>query len=212
MPTQQAARSRILKVAISRFSERGYHQANMDEIARAARCSHAMLALLYPSKSALFSAALAAAEVQRTADLPILRILRDEPDFERAAAQVTEAIFGKMLDRTNARLRVFGYLERPDLMRVHFEASNIHYFTGIADRLRRERSRGRVRKKLDCDSAAAALMFIVGFRRIFGYLGNQGFPSFKLKGRDAKHFVDVWLHGVVNHDHKESEISTELQG
>ncbi len=61
MKTEQSregliTRSRVLQAALSVFSQKGYHETTMDEVAKAAQVSKGALYLHFPSKQSLFSA------------------------------------------------------------------------------------------------------------------------------------------------------------
>jgi AcrR family transcriptional regulator len=193
---QDALRPRILKIAIRCFSKKGYHRTSVDEIADIVGVTDATVLDIFHSRSGLFMAAVEAVDSQRLFDKPVLKILAQEPDFEKAIRTVMSIGYSKVMDKTYTRLRLFGYLERPDLMRAFFERATLPYYVAICNRLRREAVAGKVRRDLDYESAAAAVLFMVCYRRILEQLG-PAFPDLKITRRDMDHFADVWLRGVL---------------
>ena len=92
-PTRaERRRERILEAALDVFSERGYGDAAMDEIAAGSATSKGGLYFHFPNKHALFGALL-----DRTADLLMHRLeaaVADEPDALRKA----DAAIDRVLD------------------------------------------------------------------------------------------------------------------
>src|SRR5262249_45363937 len=147
------------------FAEKGYHRAHMEEIARAARVSDDHMAHIFPMKSGLFVAALNAASAARIGCESIVEHIKMGEPFERVVQEAGNFIYRKILDREHTRLRVFGYLERPDLMVKHFDTNSLlPLHIALCERLKLERVRGNVRTDLKIDNAAASLLWICGFR------------------------------------------------
>lgn len=188
-------RTRIIKVAIKMFSERGFHRITMYEVARSAKCTEHQLASYYATKSDLFLAALHAADMARTNHGEIINILRDHTSFEEAVDQFARFV-ARVLDDTYGRMRIYGYLERPDLMLKFFEQSSVAYATALSNRIRMERVKGVVRSDVDPSTATAVLVFALGFRRLFGSMDKTKFDDVSITRNDISSFVDVWLHGV----------------
>jgi AcrR family transcriptional regulator len=217
MPHTGAIRARILKAALRSFSEKGYHRTTIYDVGHSIHVREECITELFRSKADLFMAALYAANTARSAHVPGASTMRSHPNFKEAAMQMMDAIY-KAQDKQFLRMRLFGYLERPDLMRKFIEDTTTPYFDAIADRLRIERTNGRIRKDVHIDSAAAAMFFLSGFRRVTEQLGAKQGPN--LARRDMNYFSDIWLHGVLEQrcsdresiaSNRESEISTELQ-
>lgn len=179
---------------------------------------------MFRSKHELLSAVVNGAFADRTVKqdaAKVIEALRSDPDFERAMHFAMDHLY-KGYDKTYARIRLFTVLERPDLARVFFGDSMQVYYKAIGDRLRLERSRGRVRKDIHIDTAASAIMFLSGMLRIYEMFSS--WPELdNLRRRDMRYFTDVWLSGVLDHAHSrqpspddddeepDSEISTVLQ-
>ncbi len=62
-------RSRVLEAALSVFSQKGYHETTMDEVAKAAQVSKGALYLHFPSKQSLFSALVETASAMLTEEM-----------------------------------------------------------------------------------------------------------------------------------------------
>ena len=116
-------------------------------------------------------------------------------DFEGAIRDWVDIIY-QSLDRQYIRLRVFGYLERPDLMRELWKEMMQRYYEGVSGMLRTQRTKGRVRKDVDVEAAVAALFFMCAFRRIYEHMGVK-LPGLNLSRRDMRYFSDIWMHGVL---------------
>lgn len=188
-------RSRIIKTAIKHFSERGYYRTTIDDIARSARCTEACIHELFSTKSDLFMAVLHAADAERTCGKSMVDVMRSNPDMPQAAREVV-AFLCRVMDKTYSRLRVYAYLERPDIMQSVFRHTMEPYSAALAARLRAERARGNLRPDVDVDSAVAVLLFACAFRSVFNHLEGD-FDGISMNRRDASDFVDVWLNGVT---------------
>jgi AcrR family transcriptional regulator len=214
--------ARILRIATKSFAEKGYHRTTLYDIGRAAHVSESTVVDLFHSKQQLLSSVIAGAFAARTTKndaAKVIEAIRSDPDFERAIHFAVDRLY-RGYDKTYARIRLFIVLERPDLARTFFGDSMQVYYSAIADRLRLERTRGRVRKDIHIDTAARAILFMNGMRRIFEMFAS-GTPMHDLKRRDMRYFVDTWLRGVLDparpYDEPEAEslptkISTVLQG
>lgn len=215
--------ARILRIATRSFAEKGYHRTTLYDIAKAARCSEDTVVDLFRSKKDLLSAVVNGAFADRTVKneaAKVLDTLRSNPDFDHAMHFAIDHLY-KGWDKTYARIRLFTVLERPDLARVFFGDSMQVYYNAIADRLRLERSKGRVRKDIHIETSANAIMFLAAMRRIFEMFAS-GTAIHDLRRRDMRYFVDTWLHGVLDPsaqvrdssegDEPDSEISTVLHG
>lgn len=214
--------ARILRIATKSFAEKGYHRTTLYDIGRGAHCSEDTVVSLFHSKQELLRSVIHGVFADRTTKQDaanVMDALRSEPDFRRAMHFAMDRLY-KGYDRTYARIRLFAVLERPDLARVFFEDSMQIYYNAISNRLRVERSKGRVRKDIHIDTAASAIMFLSGMRRIFEmFAGGTHLHNFKR--RDMRYFTDVWLNGVLDPsssssddegEEPKSEISTVLHG
>ena len=153
----ERTRLRLLALAIERFGERGYRATSVSEIARAAGLTQAAAYAYFPSKEALFDAAVeadAAALVDtaksRAAGVPVGQL-------------VPMLIMCLLAEIEHHPLtgRVVGGHE-PDALQRLVNLPALGRLTGdIADAVRRAQARGEVRDDLDADLFASGAEAIV---------------------------------------------------
>jgi AcrR family transcriptional regulator len=153
----ERTRQRLLELAVERFGARGYRATSVSEIARAAGLTQAAAYAYFPSKEALFDAAVevdAAALVAET----------EERTTDVSAGQLVPMLlmlFLGSLDRHPLVKRVLGGRE-PDAVARLVDLPVLGRLTGeIADAVRTAQGRGEVRRDIDADlfaSGAEAIM------------------------------------------------------
>lgn len=161
-PTSKATkgertRQRLLDLAVERFGARGYRATSVSEIARAAGLTQAAAYAYFPSKEALFDAAV-------DADAGALVA---EAEAEAAGTPIGQLVpllvvcFLGGLDRHPLTRRVVGGLE-PDALQRLVNLPALGRLTGdIADAVRSAQSQGEVRADLDAELFANGAEAIV---------------------------------------------------
>ena len=153
---KQEARGRIVEAALAVFSEKGYHQTTMDDIARRLGVSKGALYLYFASKEELFKGC------YETAPLEFRKILRSS--FREGADPLAMAgeFFDKMQERfgSNSGLNyeIFAEASRnPALRRILKE--NYDEYTRTTTRFLEElRDKGAIPKTMEVRSMAKALL------------------------------------------------------
>jgi AcrR family transcriptional regulator len=153
----ERTRLRLLELAIERFGERGYRATSVSEIARAAGLTQAAAYAYFPSKEALFDAAVdtdAAALVtdaeNRAADLPVGQLV-----------PMLIMYFLAALEEHPLTRRVVGGKE-PDALARLINLPALGRLTGdIADAVRTAQARGEVRDDVDADLFASGAETII---------------------------------------------------
>ena len=156
----KVTQKKILVAAIAVFSRKGFHQATMDEIARAAGVAKGTLYYNYDSKSALFSAAItdgidemiATVRAALTSDLPFHQHLRKLVELNIGLylkhSDLTRIVFNELTSGMDA-----GVL-------AEIEQARQRYVAFMADQLRIGRDQGYLRS-VDLDLAAVGLVGLV---------------------------------------------------
>jgi AcrR family transcriptional regulator len=153
----ERTRQRLLELAVERFGARGYRSTSVSEIARAAGLTQAAAYAYFPSKEALFDAAvdidataLVAETEDRTTDVPAQQLV-----------PMLLMLFLGALDRHPLVKRVLSG-EEPDALARLIDLPVLGRLTGeIADAVRTAQGRGEVRTDIDADlfaSGAEALL------------------------------------------------------
>ena len=100
---QEQRRRQILRAAGQCFAEKGFHQASMAEIAKAAGLSMGLLYRYFANKDALV---MAFAELSRANSVALFESLSASTDPKRDLAGVVDAILGEVLDPALLRLQM----------------------------------------------------------------------------------------------------------
>ena len=100
---QEQRRRQILRAAGQCFAEKGFHQASMAEIAKAAGLSMGLLYRYFANKDALV---LAFAELSRANSVALFESLATSTDPRRDLAGVVDALLGEALDPALLRLQM----------------------------------------------------------------------------------------------------------
>ncbi len=143
----ERTRRRLLEIAIERFGERGYRVTSVSEVARAAGLTQAAVYAYFPSKEALFDAAVDADAASALEDT-ITKTL-DTP----ANALVPMMLFvliGNM-DRHPLVKRVLAGEETDALQRLIDLPALADLTATIAERVRDAQAAGEVRSDLDAE-------------------------------------------------------------
>lgn len=153
----ERTRRRLLTLAVERFGERGYRSTSVSEIARAAGVTQAAAYAYFPSKEALFDAAV-------DADAAAL--------VEQAEAQAAGAALSQLvpllivnllagLEQHPLTRRVVGGLEPDALGRLIELPALTHLVDDLARAVRDAQARGEVRDDLDPDLFASGAEAII---------------------------------------------------
>ena len=100
---QEQRRRQILRAAGQCFAEKGFHQASMAEIAKAAGLSMGLLYRYFANKDALV---MAFAEVSRANSVALFESLAASTDPKRDLAGIVDALLGEALDPALLRLQM----------------------------------------------------------------------------------------------------------
>jgi AcrR family transcriptional regulator len=163
-PTQPGAltkgertRQRLLELAVERFGARGYRSTSVSEIARAAGLTQAAAYAYFPSKEALFDAAV-------DSDATALVAETEQRTTEVEARQLVPMLlmlFLGALDRHPLVKRVLSGQE-PDALARLVDLPVLGRLTGeIADAVRTAQGRGEVRTDIDADLFASGAEALV---------------------------------------------------
>lgn len=100
---QEQRRRQILRAAGQCFAEKGFHQASMAEIAKAAGLSMGLLYRYFANKDALV---MAFAELSRATSVALFESLAASTDPKRDLAGIVDALLGEALDPALLRLQM----------------------------------------------------------------------------------------------------------
>ena len=100
---QEQRRRQILRAAGQCFAEKGFHQASMAEIAKAAGLSMGLLYRYFANKDALV---MAFAEMSRANSVALFESLAASTDPKRDLAGIVDALLGEALDPALLRLQM----------------------------------------------------------------------------------------------------------
>jgi len=100
---QEQRRRQILRAAGQCFAEKGFHQASMAEIAKAAGLSMGLLYRYFANKDALV---MAFAELSRANSVALFESLAASTDPKRDLAGIVDALLGEALDPALLRLQM----------------------------------------------------------------------------------------------------------
>jgi TetR/AcrR family transcriptional repressor of uid operon len=100
---QEQRRRQILRAAGQCFAEKGFHQASMAEIAKAAGLSMGLLYRYFANKDALV---LAFAELSRANSVALFEALATSDHPKRDLAGIVDALLGEALDPALLRLQM----------------------------------------------------------------------------------------------------------
>ncbi|MGH6657212.1 MAG: TetR/AcrR family transcriptional regulator [Actinocrinis sp.] len=187
-----ATRARILEAAERVVRERGLARATTKEIARAAGCSEAALYKHYADKSEIVLAMITSRPGGFPQHLAGLRDQAGTLDVEATLTDLAERavdFFARAMPVGNA------LLAEPDLLARYRERLAVRGsgprtpVTRLADYLRAERDRGRIRQDADPDAAAALLLgacFHTAFLGVF--LGDLAATAGE-RGAEVKTFA-----------------------
>ncbi|MEJ5254521.1 MAG: helix-turn-helix domain-containing protein [Acidimicrobiales bacterium] len=153
----ERTRRRLLAIAIERFGERGYRATSVSEIARAAGLTQAAAYAYFPSKEALFDAAVDADASALVAEAEA----RVEGTPARQLVPMLLVMFLGGLDRHPLVRRVLSGQE-PDALERLVDLPVLGRLTGdISDAIRAAQERGEVRADIDADLFASGAETIV---------------------------------------------------
>ncbi len=153
---KEEARARILKAALRTFSEKGYHQTTMDDIAKRLGVSKGALYLYFPSKEELFRGC------YETAPQAFSEILRSTFKDFRNPMQNVQDFFDKMQERfaSNSALsyEIFAQASRNPTIRKILKENYDEYARIMTRFLEEMKERGVLEKNLETRALAKALI------------------------------------------------------
>ncbi|HLE65109.1 MAG TPA: TetR/AcrR family transcriptional regulator [Candidatus Bathyarchaeia archaeon] len=173
---KEEARARIVKAALRTFSEKGYHQTTMDDIAKRLGVSKGALYLYFPSKEELFRGC------YETAPQAFSEILRSTFKDFRNPMQNVQDFFDKMQERfaSNSALsyEIFAQASRNPAIRKILKENYDEYARIMTRFLEEMKERGVLEKNLETRALAKALIALWnGMETIL----TVGFPASEAK-------------------------------
>ena len=173
---KEEARARIVKAALRTFSEKGYHQTTMDDIAKRLGVSKGALYLYFPSKEELFRGC------YETAPQAFSEILRSTFKDSRNPMQNVQDFFDKMQERfaSNSALsyEIFAQASRNPTIRKILKENYDEYARIMTRFLEEMKERGVLEKNLETRALAKALIALWnGMETIL----TVGFPASEAK-------------------------------
>lgn len=186
---KEEARTRIVEAALRVFSEKGYHQTTMDDIARNLRVSKGALYLYFKSKEELFKGC------YETAPLAFSEILRSSFREDANLLEMASDFFDKMqkqfASNSGMSYEIFAEASRnPVLKRILKE--NYDEYTRILARFLEElREKGAVPRETEVRALAKALIALWnGMETIL----TVGFPPSDVKRAWLEALRVMFLH------------------
>ena len=150
------ARTRIVEAALRTFTEKGYHQTTMDDIAKRLGVSKGALYLYFPSKEELFKGC------YETAPQAFSEILHSTFKDFRTPMQNMQDFFDKMQDRfaSNSALsyEIFAQASRNPTLRKILKENYDEYARILTRFLEEMKERGVLEKNLETRALAKALI------------------------------------------------------
>ena len=176
----ERTRQALLQAAIERFARDGYRRTSVAEIARDANLSSTAAYAYFPSKEALFVAAVdedAAAVIEEG-----LARLRDETEVDEWRQEIMATLLGAVQRHPLAR-RILSGLEPEFTVRLLGIPALEQMRKESAERIRRQQLAGRVRGDVDAMEMANGLTVIV-LSLLMSLLQTGGDPA-SLLGSDV---------------------------
>ncbi len=188
----QERQAGIIAAAASLFAERGFTGTTTKEIARAARCSEALVFKHFPTKRALYAAILA-----EKAPFSELLAAVDEAAQKRDDARVFTLIASYRIrrgaDPTLLRLLLFSALEGHELSKMFFRNQHRVFYDYLANYIERRIHEGAFRP-VDPLLAARSFMGMLAHHRLLHEIFRV--PAHRTPEDSVESYVTIFLNGV----------------
>jgi AcrR family transcriptional regulator len=188
----QERQAGIIAAAASLFAERGFTGTTTKEIARAARCSEALVFKHFPTKRALYAAILA-----EKAPFSELLAAVDEAAQKRDDARVFTLIASYRIrrgaDPTLLRLLLFSALEGHELSKMFFRNQHRVFYDYLANYIERRIHEGAFRP-VDPLLAARSFMGMLAHHRLLHEIFRV--PAHRTPEDSVESYVTLFLNGV----------------
>ncbi len=152
---REEAKNRILEAAFQEFSEKGFHQTTMEDVAKRVGVSKGAIYLYFKSKEELFKGIYEKAP-QALGD--IMRSSFKENNFMESSSQIFDKIMKQYASNPSLSFEIFAEATRnPDLRKV-LRANYDEYVNIMVSFLREQKREGNVTKDIDLRALAQALI------------------------------------------------------
>ncbi len=152
---REEAKNRILEAAFQEFSEKGFHQTTMEDVAKRVGVSKGAIYLYFKSKEELFKGIYEKAP-QALGD--IMRSSFKENNFMESSSQIFDKMMKQYASNPSLSFEIFAEATRnPDLRKV-LRANYDEYVNIMVSFLREQKREGNVTKDIDLRALAQALI------------------------------------------------------
>ncbi len=152
---REEAKNRILDAALQEFSEKGFHQTTMEDVAKRVGVSKGALYLYFKSKEELFKGIYEKAP-QALSD--IMRSSFKTGDFIESSSQIFDRMMKQYASNPSLSFEIFAEATRnPDLKKV-LRANYDEYVNIMINFLKEQKQEGNVTRDLDLHALAQALI------------------------------------------------------
>jgi len=152
---REEAKNRILEAAFQEFSEKGFHQTTMEDVAKRVGVSKGALYLYFNSKEELFKGIYEKAP-QALGD--IMRSSFKGNDFVESSSQIFDRMMQQYASNPSLSFEIFAEATRnPDLKKV-LRANYDRYINVMVSFLKEQKAEVRSTKDLDLRALAQALI------------------------------------------------------
>jgi len=152
---REEAKSKILEAAFQEFSEKGFHQTTMEDVAKRVGVSKGALYLYFNSKEELFKGIYEKAP-QALGD--IMRSSFKGNDFVESSSQIFDRMMQQYASNPSLSFEIFAEATRnPDLKKV-LRANYDRYINVMVSFLKEQKAEVRSTKDLDLRALAQALI------------------------------------------------------
>jgi len=152
---REEAKSKILEAAFQEFSEKGFHQTTMEDVAKRVGVSKGALYLYFNSKEELFKGIYEKAP-QALGD--IMRSSFKGNDFVESSSQIFDRMMQQYASNPSLSFEIFAEATRnPDLKKV-LRANYDRYINVMVSFLKEQKAEVRSTKDLDLHALAQALI------------------------------------------------------
>lgn len=192
----QERQARIIAAAASLFAARGFKGTTTREIARAARCSEALVFKYFPTKRALYEAILA-----EKAPFSELLTAVDEAarkqDDRRVFSLIASYRIRRGADPTLLRLLLFSALEGHELSKMFFKNQHRIFYDYLAGYIARRIREGAFRR-VDPLLAARSFIGMLAHHRLLHEIFRV--PAHRSPEDCVDSYVTLFLNGIrANH-------------
>lgn len=189
-------RAKILDAAVECFATSGYHGCSTKEIAASADVTEGSIFRLFRSKDKLFEEAIFAV-IARTITVERWKELLDGANVQEAVMRAGLALVNEV-PREYVRISYFASLEEPEIAGATVAPLIDGFINALATRLRLEQKSGAVRREIEPENAARALVLCLYQTRFAGLTISGSLHSLKSQREAVTNSVDIWLNGITN--------------